>query len=168
MRCAVWEERVALHAGGDLTGADAVEVERHLGECSGCQVLWSGVRESLGVLQAAHTELPSAAHFNAVRSRVMAELERGARPWLRLAWISGVGVAAGLLLLAALWQARVVPEAPRLMATISSAPEVVKVAPAVRPSVRPRQVVAQVPRRAPLTIKLQTADPNIVIYWIAD
>ena len=168
MRCAVWEERVALHAGGDLTGADAVEVERHLGECAGCQVLWSGVRESLAVLQAAHAELPSAAHFNAVRSRVMAELERGARPWLRLAWISGVGVAAGLLLLAALWPARVVPEAPRLMATISSAPEVVKVAPAVRASVRPRQVVAQVPRRAPLTIKLQTADPNIVIYWIAD
>ena len=75
MNCVEWEARVALHAGGDLAGAEAAEVERHLGECSACQVLWSGVRESLAVLQAAHAELPAAAHFTAVRARVMAELE---------------------------------------------------------------------------------------------
>jgi hypothetical protein len=165
MNCVEWETRVALHAGGDVTGAEAVKVERHLGECSGCQVLWSGVRESLAVLRAAHAELPDAAHFTAVRSRVMAELERGARPWLRLAWISGIAVAA-LLLLVALWPARVVPEAPRLLASIPTAPEVVKASSVVRPRVRP--IVARAQRKAPLTIKLQTADPNIVIYWIAD
>ena len=95
MNCADWETRVALHAGGDLTGAKAVEVEQHLGECSACQLLWSGVRESLAELQAAHGELPAAAHFTAVRGRVMAELERSARPWRRLAWISGVAAAGG-------------------------------------------------------------------------
>ena len=172
MRCIEWEERVALHAGGDLTGAEAVEVERHLGECSACQVLWSGVRESLAVLQAAHVELPAAAHFTAVRSRVIAELERNARPWRRLAWISGVAAVAALLLLA-LWPARVVQEAPRMLAWIPPATKeapVALVAPAVRSPVRPRvrQAVALVSRREPLTIKLQTADPNIVIYWIAD
>jgi len=36
MNCADWEARVALHAGGDLTGAKAAEVEQHLGECSAC------------------------------------------------------------------------------------------------------------------------------------
>ena len=102
MNCADWETRVALHAGGDLTGAKAVEVEQHLGECSACQLLWSGVRESLAELQAAHGELPAAAHFTAVRGRVMAELERSARPWRRLAWISGVAAVAALLLLLAL------------------------------------------------------------------
>jgi hypothetical protein len=166
MNCVEWETRVALHAGGDVTGAEAGEVERHLGECSGCQVLWSGVRESLAVLQAAHVELPEAAHFTAVRSRVMAELERGARPWLRLAWISGIAVAAALLLLVALWPARVVPQAPRLLASIPPAPAVAKASPVVRPRVRP--MVARAQRKEPLTIKLQTADPNIVIYWIAD
>jgi hypothetical protein len=166
MNCVEWETRVALHAGGDLAGAEAVEVERHLGECSACQLLWSGVRESLEVMQAAHTEVPAAAHFTAVRGRVMAELERSARPWRRLAWISVVGAVAALLLLAVLWPSRVVHEAPRLLASIPPAPDVVQAAPVARPLVR--HVVAQVPRRAPLTIKLQTADPNIVIYWIAD
>ena len=118
MNCVEWETRVALHAGGDLTGAEATAVERHLGECSACQLLWSGVRESLAVLQAAHAELPAAADFTAVRSRVRAELERRARPWGRLAWISGVAAAAVLLVLA-FWPARVVvPEAPRVLARI--------------------------------------------------
>lgn len=168
MRCVDWEVRVALHAGGDVMGAEAVDVERHLGECSDCQLLWTGVRESLAVLQAAHAELPLAAHFTAVRSRVMAELERRARPWRRLAWIFGAAAAAALLLLA-FWPARVVPEAPRMLAWIPPAPEVAKARPAVRPPVR--QAVGRIaaaPRRAPLTVKLQTSDPNIVIYWIAD
>ncbi len=168
MNCTEWEARVALHAGGDLAGSDAMDVERHLGECSACQSLWSDVRESLAVLQAAHAEVPSAAHFTAVRSRVMAELERSAQPWRRLAWISGVGVAAALLLMFALWPSpRAVPQAPRMLASIPPAPLVAnKAAPAVRRPVR--QVVAHARSRTPLTVKLQTTDPNIVIYWIAD
>ena len=176
MNCADWETRVALHAGGDVTGAEAAEVERHLGECSACQLLWLAVRKNLAVLQAAHAELPAAAHFTAVRSRVMAELEREARPWRWLAWISSVAAVAALLLLG-LWPARVAPEAPRMLAWIPPTPVVAKAAPVVRPAIGPavrlpvRRIVAHVasaPRRAPLTIKLQTADPNIVIYWIAD
>jgi hypothetical protein len=163
MNCVEWETRVTLHAGGDVTGAKAVEVERHLGECAACQLLWSGVRESLAILQAAHAELPAGAHFTAVRSRVMAELEREARPWRRLAWISGVAAVAALLLLA-LWPARVVPEVPRMLAWIPPAPEVMKAA----ARVRVRQVVMHTSHKAPLTVKFQTADPNIVIYWIAD
>ena len=167
MNCVEWEARVTLHAGGDLAGAGAAEVERHLGECSACQGLWSDVRESLAVLQAAHAEVPSAAHFTAVRARVMAELERSARPWRRIAWISGAAATAALLvLLLTAWPGREVPEAPHTLARIPPAPEVVKAAPQVRPVVR--QAVAKVPRKAPLTIKMQTADPNIVIYWIAD
>ena len=166
MNCADWEVRVALHAGGDLTGAKALEVEQHLGECSACQLLWSGVRESLAALQAAHEELPEATHFTAVRGRVMAELERTARPWRRIAWISGVTALATLVLLLAFWPARAVPDAPRMLARIPPAPDVVRASPQIRPVVR--QAVAHAPRRAPLTIKLQTTDPNIVIYWIAD
>jgi hypothetical protein len=166
MNCADWETRVALHAGGDLTGAKAMEVEQHLGECSACQLLWSGVRESLAELRAAHGEIPAAAHFTAVRGRVMAELEHSAGPWRRIAWISGVTALATLVLLLAFWPQREVPEAPRMLARVPPAPEVVKAAAQVRPVVR--QAVAHGPRRASLTIKLQTTDPNIVIYWIAD
>jgi hypothetical protein len=166
MRCLEWEALVALHAGGDVTGAGAVEVERHLAECSDCQRFCSELRESLAVLRAAHAELPAAAHFTAVRCRVMAELEWEARPWRRLAWISGIGVAAAVLAAMALWPARVVPEAPRMLARIPPATEVARTSPAIHSPVR--QAAAPAPRRAPLTIKLQTGDPNIVIYWIAD
>lgn len=165
MNCLEWEAKVSLHAGGDLAGAEAADVERHLGECSACQLLWSGVRESLALLRTAHVALPEAAHFTAVRSRVMAELERGARPWRRLAWISGVAALAALLLLS-VWPSREVPEAPRMLASIPPAPEVVKARRNVATPVH--QVVARTPQRESLTIKLQTSDPNIVIYWIAD
>ncbi len=37
MRCEQWEERIALHAGGDVTGGDAAQVERHLAECAPCR-----------------------------------------------------------------------------------------------------------------------------------
>ena len=166
MNCVEWETRVALHAGGDLPGAEVVDVERHLGECPACQAFWSDLRSTLAVLRTAHADVPAAAHFTAVRSRVMAELRRGRHPWRVLAWISGAAAVAALLLLAVPRPARVVPQAPRLLASIPPAPEVVKVAAVVRPVVRRRVVHA--PSREPLTIKLQTDDPNIVIYWIAD
>ena len=172
MNCLEWETRVALHAGGDLSGVEAVEVERHLGQCSSCQTFWSGLQESLAVLQTAHADLPAAAHFTAVRSRVMAELARSARPWRWIAWVSAAAAVVAALLLVAFWPARVAPtpEAPRLLASIPPAPQVAKVAPVVRPVVLRKAVahIAHTPRRVPLTIKLQTDDPNIVIYWIAD
>jgi hypothetical protein len=89
-------------------------------------------------------------------------LERRSRPWRTLAWISGVAAAAVLLMLA-FWPARVVvPEVPRILTRIPPAPE-------VRVPVRPvAPHVAHDARRAPLTVKWQTADPKIVIYWIAD
>jgi hypothetical protein len=54
-----------------------------------------------------------------------------------------------------------IPVAPRMAAAIPGAPLV--------RSVR-RQHVARVrqQKREPLTIRLQTSDPNIVIYWIAE
>ena len=125
MNCVEWETRVALHAGGDLTGAEATAVERHLGECSACQVLWSGVRESLAVLQAAHAELPAAADFTAVRARVRARtgaegaalgkagLDFRASPRRRCCWCWRFG-RRGV----------VVPEAPRSAGAIPPAPVV--------------------------------------------
>ena len=122
MNCVEWEERVALHAGGDLAGGEAAEVERHLGECPGCQVMWSGLRDDLAVMRAAHAESPAAAHFTAVRGRVMAELERQARPWWRMSWVYGMAALAAVLLALALWPRGPVPAAPRILASIPPAP----------------------------------------------
>jgi len=174
MNCGEWEERVALHAGGDLAGVEAAAVEQHLGECPACQVMWSGVRDDLAVLKAAHAELPAAAHFTAVRSRVMARLERQSRPWWKRSWVYGfAALSATLMVLMAVWPRGPVPAPPRILASIPQAPLVV--APAHVPKAapgpaRPRREVALVAtaRRVPLTVKLQTSNPNIVIYWIAN
>jgi hypothetical protein len=175
MNCRDWEERIALHAGGDLAPAEAEEVERHLRECAGCQVLASGLRQSLAWLKEEHDEPLAGAHFSAVRARVVAELERGA-PWARRrAWGYGLAAAAVVALLAmlALRPGRTpVRLAPPVVAA-NHAPVV-----AVREPVSPppphrrvvRRKVKQEPaaQPEPLIVKLQTDDPNVVIYWIAD
>jgi hypothetical protein len=114
------------------------------------------------ILRAAHQEPLDPAHYAAVRARVIAEIERTRNPWRRLAWISGAAATAAALLMVLLPMRR--PELPPLPAPAAAIPS----APA------PARVIAQAPVRAarphrePLTIKLQTSDPNIVIYWIAD
>jgi anti-sigma factor RsiW len=166
MNCVDWQARIALHAGGDASPGESEEVERHLGECPGCQVFWSGMRESLAVLGEIHAELPEAAYFTAVRRRVIAELERSRSWWRRLAWIPGL--AAAVMLLVVFWpRARPVVAPPRMAATIPAAPLSLGT-PAKR---LPHHQVARVVRREkrdPLTVQIQTSDPNIVIYWIAE
>ena len=178
MNCSDWEERIALHAGGDLPPAEAAEVERHLRECAGCQVLASGLQQSLALLKEEHDEPLAGAHFSAVRARVVAELERGA-PWARRrAWGYGLAAAAAVALLAVLTLRpgrTPVRLAPAVVAT-NHAPVV-----AVREPLSPlppphRRVARRVvrpnvpddPDPEPLIVKLQTDDPNVVIYWIAD
>lgn len=177
MNCSDWEERIALHAGGDLPPAEAAEVERHLRECAGCQVLASGLKQSLALLKEAHDEPLAPAHFSAVRARVVAELEQKRRPLWAWAWSLGLAAAVvALLMMLALRPGRtpVVTRSNRSLtfAALSS--------PAVREPVVPprphrrvarrvvRPKVPEAPNPEPLIVKLQTDDPNVVIYWIAD
>ena len=123
------------------------------------------------LLRAAHNEPLDPAHYTAIRARVMAQIERPRSLWRTFAWLSGVGAIAAVLLFAvALHRADVaLPPPPRV--TIALLPAPPPELPAVR---KPRPIrVAHArpephPRREPLIIKLQTSDPNIVIYWIAD
>ena len=114
------------------------------------------------ILRAAHDEPLEEAHYAVVRARVLTEIERSRNPWRRLAWVSGVGaIAAALLLILIPWRR---PELPQLRPVAAVIPQAPPAPPAKI------QTVASAPRhrRTPLTIKLQTSDPNIVIYWIAD
>ena len=175
MNCSDWEEQIALHTGGDLPPAEAAEVERHLRECAGCQVLASGLKQSLALLREAHDEPLAAAHFSAVRARVVAELEKGRRPSWWWAWTYGLAaVAVALLVMLALRPGRT-PERrapvvaanhpPVIVARVSAAPPPARRRVARR-AVRP--IVPDTPTLEPLIVKLQTDDPNVVIYWIAD
>ena len=184
MNCSDWEERIALHAGGDLPPAEAAEVERHLRECAGCQVLTSGLKQSLVLLKEAHEEPLAAAHFSAVRSRVVAELEQGRRRgalWARR-WAWGFGMAAAVvavLVMLALQPGRtpVVTANRQPLSNVRgsdvSEPRTLESGTGLshpRPHRRVTRRVerANVPDPEPLIVKLQTDDPNVVIYWIAD
>jgi hypothetical protein len=118
------------------------------------------------ILREAHREPIDAAHYTAVRARVLAQLEQRPSPWRRLVWLSPLLLL--LLLLVPLprpelppvqpaW-ARLRPAGPALAVPVAPAPMVVR---AVRRPLPPQP-------HEPLLIKIQTADPNIVIYWIAD
>ena len=178
MHCKDWEERVALHVGGDLPAAEASAVERHLAGCSGCQVLWSGMKESLELLHRAHAEPLPPATYTAVRGRVMAELVDTRRVWWR--WAAGLAAAVVVILVAlAVWPERPVPPLPRLAMAVPAAPPVIRTAPeifraapeifrAARVSKRSAPPQPKPVPRQPLLVRLVTDDPNIVIYWIAD
>jgi len=117
------------------------------------------------ILRAAHNDPLDPAHYTAVRARVLAEIERTHNPWRRLAWLSG---AAALALLFFLPLPSRRPQLPPLRA-VSLAIPTAPPAPVTRSRPRPLQVAtaARLHREA-VTIKLQTNDPNIVIYWIAE
>jgi len=157
-------------------------VERHLRECAGCQVLASGLQQSLALLKEAHHEPLAAAHFSAVRARVVAEVEqqrrRGALWARRRAWGYGLAaVAVALLAMLALRTGRI-PVAVRTNRSLTVAALSLPVVVAREPVTPPphRRVVRHAVRSnvpdtsdpEPLIVKLQTDDPNVVIYWIAD
>jgi predicted anti-sigma-YlaC factor YlaD len=185
MHCKDWEERVALHVGGDLAAAhtaDAAGVERHLAECAGCRMFWAGIKESLEMLQGAHAEAAAPGIYTAVRGRVLghlqAELEAGEarrRVWWRRGWVLGLAAAvAVMVVLLASWPGpKVEMLRSRVVAMIPPAPpaQALRAVPAGSLPHKRRVVAAgpvEKPPRQPLMVRLVTDDPNVIIYWIAD
>ena len=118
------------------------------------------------LLRAAHNDPIDPAHYTAVRARVLAEIEQTRSPWRRLAWLSGVGAVAAALTLVVPFPRPTLPPLPPL-ATPGVAGNLVAGARPQVPHVARAQRVAK-PHHEPITVKFQTSDPNIVIYWIAD
>jgi len=145
MNCAEWEERIALAAGGDL---DDPAVDRHLADCPACQLLLSGLRQTLSDLRDIPDEI-APAHYAALRARVLAEVER---PRRRALWLLPILAAPALLLL---WP---LPNVEPLPARAIAAPA----APLLR------KPVAAKPKPEPLLVKIETDNPDVVIYWLAE
>jgi hypothetical protein len=198
MNCRDWEERLALYQGGDLPRHEAVQVERHLADCLGCQLFHSGLKEAQELLQELHREPLAPAHFAAVRARVLSELERERRPagqtitsGLLAFWRSGWGLGFAEVAAALLVMLVARPVLPPVRQPSKQVPAVSgkAVAPAVLPPVSPNPNEASpvragtqgahVTRRIrprqthaqspePVLIKMVPDNPDVVIYWIAD
>jgi anti-sigma factor RsiW len=174
MNCQEWEERIALYAAGDAGAADAGETERHIAGCAECRVFWSELKQSLEWMREAHQEEIAPAHYAAVRARVMAQLETGRAAWWKQVWVYGVGIAAAVVVV-------MIAVRPHVDGPPSAAvkPAVVEIAADAgrgagsRPGGLPHREVGRrkrLPHRQAETIlvKLETDNPDVVIYWIAE
>lgn len=177
MNCGDWEERIALFAGGDLGPAQASEVERHVAECAGCQMLLSGLRQSLELLRAAHAESVEPGHLAAVRARVLSQIEHQHRPFWRKAWVYAVAAAAVVLWVVARPGVKPRPTVamvtPQRQAAVAPpiAPPVEAAAARPAPGRRKPAAKAVLPELKPaetVLVKLETDNPDVVIYWIAE
>ena len=187
MNCAEWEERLALYAGDDLPETARLEVERHLAECPGCQIFASDLKQSMAWMQESHAEAPTAADIAVVRTRVMEQLEAERRPLWRWRWawpLAAACAAVVLLLELAPWSqrtevARVAVNRPPEVAPVGRTPRSAagpQTGPVARRRIRPRRTVPAVTQATlhkpepaePVTIKMLTDDPDVVIYWIAN
>jgi putative zinc finger protein len=173
MNCRDWEERIALHAGGDLRPEEAVETEGHLRECAHCREFAIELRVHAAWMREVHSELPAATDFAAMRAGVLERLESRRRPaaW-RLVWAGGLAAIAALVLL---WfetpRREPVRPAPQVAVAIPSVTTVEN--PPPRPAQRHHRTHRLRPKAPPepsqpLLVKLITDDPDVVIYWIVD
>jgi hypothetical protein len=139
------------------------------------------------LLREAHREPIDPAHYAAVRARVLSELGRQRRPFWRQAWAWALAAAAVAVMMMVFPRpvgrtgvptAFVGPSAflpGTIYGPAAPPPRVAVNKPA--PVHRRRQTLARVkqegrpggpPHLEPVTIKLLTDDPNVIIYWIAD
>jgi hypothetical protein len=171
MNCRDWEERIALHAGGDLPSREAAETEGHLQGCAGCREFAAELREHAAWMRQAHQSLPAAADFGAMRAGVLERLERKGRPagWWPV-WAGGLA-AMGVLVLVLWHNPRREPAIRVPIAAVAKPPIATVENPPTRPALPARRRAHTVRPPAtlqPLMVKLITDDPNVVIYWIVD
>jgi Putative zinc-finger len=188
MSCDAFEELIALDAGDDLAPAEAARVRAHLDACASCRELARNVAESRAALKALSEDAPDEDALAPWRRNLMARIEAAPRrPALGWGWAWAAAVAMALLALLVLRTiprhappppavlAHVTPPAipPALLARVAlpaipPAPPSIEPRPArpAHPGARHRR--APTPAPEPLLVKLETSDPNVVIYWILE
>ncbi|HEY1206595.1 MAG: zf-HC2 domain-containing protein [Bryobacteraceae bacterium] len=167
MSCDAFEKLIALDAGGDLAPAEAARVEAHIETCASCRELARSLQESHAALKAlsdtALDENALAPWRRGLLGRIETEPHRRVFAW-RWAWAA----AAAMALLALLAVPRHAPPTPAPLARLT--PPSIAAAPPLPAPVhrRPRHRRAPAPAPETLLVKLETPDPNVVIYWIVE
>jgi len=185
MSCRYSENDLALYVEGDLSPAKAEEVNVHLTSCKACRQLVDELRESQSLFKSIRQETVSPAELLHLRARVMEKVAvRAPRPfWGR--WVYALAGAAFVAAIVAVVLGRYGHREQKFVKVAETSP-VMSAAPAVihvtevenkapvklSTRHRRRQEVVQ-PKVSgetlkPMMVKLQTADPNIVIYWLFD
>lgn len=185
MNCRHSEKDLALYVEGDLPEAKAKEVEVHLPACTACRQVVEELSGSQALFKSIRQETVSAAQLADLRVRVM---ERVAVQRPKLLWGRWIYALAGAAFVVAIMVGVLAREAYRdeksvkVVELAPPPPAVQEVSPPAEGE-RPNPVKLNVKHRArkkviqpkvsaepptPMMVKLQTDDPNIVIYWLFD
>jgi anti-sigma factor RsiW len=99
MQCKIAQRQMALAVGDDLDQAEAQELQRHLAQCSVCRGLWEQHRQVFAVLQDSRV-VASAVKRDSVWPSVATRLQQrhaGGRREVNSLWISGLAIAAAIV-----------------------------------------------------------------------
>ncbi len=171
MNCRRFEELFALHVEGDLPERKRRAVDEHMAGCEACRDFAARLEASQRAVKDLRDEAVDAEALEEIRGRVLARIAADA-PAPRFSWRFAYAAAAVLAVAAVVWVSRRAPEPPpplpRPVASMPAPalPEAVPKPPVRRAVRKPRPVPK--PRPEPLLVKLETSDPNVVIYWIVE
>ncbi len=171
MNCRRFEKWFALDVEGDLPVRKRLAVAEHLAGCEQCRNFAARMEVSQRAVRDLANEPVEEAVLDLIRARVLArvaEEERPRRSW-RFAYAAIPAVMAVVAVV--VWMSRPVPQepppVPRPVASMPTPPVRLVPKPLVRRAVRRRPAPPK-PRPEPLMVKLETSDPNVVIYWIVE
>ena len=182
MTCEAFEKLIALDAGADLPPRETARLQAHLETCAPCRDLARSIGESQAGLRALTEVTLDEDALARWRRGVLARIED--QPQRRiLAWRWAWAAAATMALVALFAVPRMVrrppslPPVSRALPLASEQPQPpAPVAQALPPASasqtvahhHPRRHRAPAPAAEPLLVKLETSDPNVVIYWIVE
>lgn len=130
------------------------DVRAHLDACVQCRALAAELTANAAALREFQDELVPAVPAARVTARSVG--------WARWAWAGwAVPIAAALVLAALLFPWGASPRVKAPEAVVTSTPAAL---PAQAPPLKQQAAL----RPAPLKIKMLTADPDVVIYWLID
>jgi anti-sigma factor RsiW len=166
------EAELALYAGGELSGAEAIAVERHVAECAECRRNLEEIRRAGTWLKSVAVQ-PGAGEVNALRERVYAGQRRRVPLWAP-AVAAVICVVFGVLL----FRPGRVPSEPAVAIALpplpigrASAPPLVLPSPVLHRAVKAKHVEPRLTLLAHSdgdmpVVRVKTSDPNVVILWV--
>jgi anti-sigma factor RsiW len=161
MKCHEVEIRL-VHA---LDGENGSPVDEHLEQCESCRAFYAELLADRDALQALASADISDEAVQQLQRRVMQQIPRKSRG---LWWVPVAAVAAAVLVAVALWPAEKVVAPPSAIVASVKPTEIAWQRSKPQPAPRPKPAIRQQRREQPLWVKLETPDPNVIIYWMVE
>jgi anti-sigma factor RsiW len=161
MDCREVEIRL-VHA---LDGENALAVDEHLERCESCRDFYAELLADRDALQSLASADVSDELVQQLQRRVMQQIPRKRRG---LWWLPVGAVAAAVLLTVTLWPRETVVAPPSVIAASVKPPEIAWQKSKPQSAHKSKPVIRERRREQPLWVKLETPDPNVIIYWMVE